>query len=148
MDLSASVRRGTIPCLSVRQPWAWALLHGKDVENRAWSHSYTGPVILHASAQLPNRDFFYDDCELVARRTGVMLPDEISLGAVIGVIEILKIVRDSKSPWAADGQYHWCSEPIIELAEPIEMKGELKLFWIRDVATLVEIADQIHERVL
>lgn len=37
--------------LSIRQPWAWAILHaGKRVENRDWSAChYRGPVLLHAS---------------------------------------------------------------------------------------------------
>ena len=38
-------------CLSVRQPWAWLILHaGKDVENRTWSHPFRGPVYIHASS--------------------------------------------------------------------------------------------------
>jgi len=44
---------GRIPALSLRQPWAWAILHaGKRIENRlAWrSCTYRGPIILHASA--------------------------------------------------------------------------------------------------
>lgn len=146
MKLSALVLQGIIPFLSVRQPWAWAHFHGKDVENRSWSHSYTGPVILHASATLPKREFFEEDCNFVEETTGVTLPDDVFVGAVIGVIEILKIIHDSNSPWAADGQCHWCTKPIIELEESIVTKGALKLFWIRDKPTLAEIAKQIREQ--
>ena len=36
--------------LSVRQPWAWALLFGgKDVENRTWSTRHRGRIWIHAS---------------------------------------------------------------------------------------------------
>lgn len=36
--------------LSLRQPWAWAVLHaGKRVENRRWWTSYRGPILLHAA---------------------------------------------------------------------------------------------------
>lgn len=35
--------------LSGRQPWFWLLLHGKPIENRPWSTTYRGPVLLHAS---------------------------------------------------------------------------------------------------
>lgn len=36
--------------LSIRQPWAWAILFGgKTVENRPWHASYTGPLLIHAS---------------------------------------------------------------------------------------------------
>lgn len=44
---------GRIPALSLRQPWAWAILHaGKRIENRTAWHScaHRGEVILHASA--------------------------------------------------------------------------------------------------
>ena len=35
--------------LSVRQPWAWAIIHGgKDVENRNWYTSFRGTLAIHA----------------------------------------------------------------------------------------------------
>lgn len=35
--------------LSIRQPWAWAIIHGwKTVENRVWRTDYTGPLAIHA----------------------------------------------------------------------------------------------------
>lgn len=35
--------------LTVRQPWAWAIIHGgKLVENRTWLTHYRGPVAIHA----------------------------------------------------------------------------------------------------
>lgn len=45
--------------LSLRQPWAYAVLSlGKRVENRDWAGcSYRGPVLLHASKTLVLRDF-------------------------------------------------------------------------------------------
>lgn len=36
--------------LSIRQPWAWAILHaGKDVENRSWSTPFRGEFLIHAA---------------------------------------------------------------------------------------------------
>ena len=38
------------PALSVRQPWAWALLYGgKTIENRKWTTHYRGRIWIHAS---------------------------------------------------------------------------------------------------
>ena len=38
-----------VRALTVRQPWAWAIIYGgKDLENRRWRTSYRGPLI-HAS---------------------------------------------------------------------------------------------------
>jgi hypothetical protein len=39
------------PVLSLRQPWAWAVLHaGKRVENRCWSTTFRGEFLIHAAA--------------------------------------------------------------------------------------------------
>jgi len=41
-----------VKALSIRQPWAWAILHaGKRVENRDWKHppTYRGPLLIHAA---------------------------------------------------------------------------------------------------
>lgn len=36
--------------LSIRQPFAWAILHaGKRIENRDWGSAFRGPILLHAS---------------------------------------------------------------------------------------------------
>jgi hypothetical protein len=44
--------------LSIRHPWAWAIVHaGKRIENRDWYCDYRGPVLIHASKlRLPKRD--------------------------------------------------------------------------------------------
>ena len=47
--------------LTVRQPWAWAIIHGgKGVENRVRNvaGSYRGPVAIHAGLAL---DLGYDE---------------------------------------------------------------------------------------
>ena len=36
--------------LSIRQPWAWLILHGgKDIENRTWATKLRGRVLIHAA---------------------------------------------------------------------------------------------------
>lgn len=37
--------------LTVQQPWAWAIFHGKDIENRTQLWSYRGPLAIHAGAR-------------------------------------------------------------------------------------------------
>lgn len=39
------------PVLTVRNPWAWAILHGKPVENRTWEMKHRGPLWLHAGSR-------------------------------------------------------------------------------------------------
>ena len=39
--------------LSIRQPWAALIVHGfKETENRTWSTSYRGPVLIHAALKV------------------------------------------------------------------------------------------------
>ena len=46
----------TLPAISIRQPWAWAILYaGKDVENRTWQlpeRFWGQDILLHAGQQL------------------------------------------------------------------------------------------------
>lgn len=52
--------------LSIRQPWAWAILHtGKSVENRDWYTEYRGRVLLHASKGCTRAEYG-DACAEVA----------------------------------------------------------------------------------
>lgn len=38
--------------LTVKQPWAWLIFNGKDVENRTWYTKVRGKVCIHSSAKL------------------------------------------------------------------------------------------------
>lgn len=40
---------GIMKALSIRQPWAHLIIHGKPIENRSWSTTYRGPLLLHAA---------------------------------------------------------------------------------------------------
>ena len=36
--------------LSVRQPWAYAIIYAlKDIENRGWPINYRGDILIHAA---------------------------------------------------------------------------------------------------
>ena len=82
--------------LSIRQPWAWLIVHGgKDIENRTWKTKFRGPVLIHASKTIDREayDRLADE--------GIALPpmDELQLGGIIGQAEITDCVADSDSPW-------------------------------------------------
>jgi hypothetical protein len=99
--------------LSIRQPWAWAILHaGKDVENRDWKPwnpglKYRGPFLIHASQGMTKQEYedFLDtahyisgSCPFVA---GLNLPafDELPRGGIVGMATIHGVVSKSPSPW-------------------------------------------------
>ena len=44
--------------LSIRQPWAWMILHcGKDIENREWPTRFRGRVLIHASKGMTANEY-------------------------------------------------------------------------------------------
>jgi hypothetical protein len=79
--------------LTVRQPWAWAIVHaGKDIENRTRNIAggYCGPVAIHAGAA-------WDwDTRFPVGETPH--PTSVSLvrGAIIGVVDLVG-VHESRS---------------------------------------------------
>ena len=115
--------------LSIRQPWAWAILFGgKDVENRKWRTYYRGPLLIHAGRRE----------EAAARRViaairrpkQTNLPTILPRGGIIGRVELVDCVQGHKSPWAEAGAWHW----ILENPKPMDlipMRGQLGLFEVR-----------------
>lgn len=91
--------------LSVRQPWAWAIIHaGKDVENRSWqavNHGLTvrGPIAIHASAGMTRRD--YENTAEFMAGLGITCPpaSELLRGGIIGQVEVVDVVKDYGSRW-------------------------------------------------
>lgn len=71
--------------LSVKQPWAWAIVSGlKHVENRSWATPYRGTIYIHASRQL---DTSWRGSQNI-RSSSQGSPDRM----VIGKCEIVDIV--------------------------------------------------------
>jgi hypothetical protein len=91
--------------LSVRQPWAWAIIHaGKDIENRGHVAIWKGGmsrkrIAIHASKGM-TRDEYVDAYDFM-RSLGVLCPPASALvrGAVIGSVDVVDIVTKSNSPW-------------------------------------------------
>jgi len=131
--------------LSVRQPWAWAIVHaGKDIENRSWNGSnpglkFRGPVCVHASSGM-TRDEFEDAIEDIdyAASNVDRLPQasELVRGGIIGVVDVVDVIRKSDSKW-------WCGPIGLVLRnpraiKPIPCKGQLGFFEWKPFGTLSE----------
>lgn len=131
--------------LSIRQPWAWAIVHaGKDIENRNWPTKYRGPICIHAAKGMTRGE--YDDANDVIGRTvgrveqawldrwlGVTAaPMLLDRGGIIGVAEIVDCVDASSSPWFI-GRYGF----VLRNAHPVDfisVKGALGFFdWRRNM---------------
>lgn len=97
-----------VPALSIRQPWAFAILNlGKDVENRTWSTEFRGRVLVHGSKTctqqeyLDAKEFILDAIEPKYRGVGIVFPGwkNMQQGGIIGEAEIVDCVSASSSPW-------------------------------------------------
>lgn len=102
--------------LSVRQPWAHAILHlGNDVENRPWRTHYRGRIFIQAALKIEREEAL----------NLKLSPDELPTGVIVGSVEIVDCVRNSKSKWASRGQWHWILKNPRYLSKPIPFKGAL-----------------------
>ena len=91
------------PCLSIRQPWAWAIIHaGKDIENRDWPTRYRGRILIHAGVSWYSgkRDALEDTAHW-ARDCGIAAPslEQLERGGIVGEAEIVDCVTEWTSSW-------------------------------------------------
>jgi hypothetical protein len=92
--------------ISVRQPWAWALIHaGKTYENRSagaikFMLPLTGRRAIHAAKGM-TREEYEDARDFMASEIGIACPAPADLlrGGIIGSVMITGVVKDSESPW-------------------------------------------------
>lgn len=118
--------------LSVRQPWAWAILHGgKAIENRTAGAIRAGgmtlgPVALHAAADMTEAEYRWGVDRL--RRHGVAAPrpEALPRRGVIGRVEVVDIVTDSDSEWFGGPMGLVLARP--EACAPIPAAGALGCF--------------------
>lgn len=124
--------------LSIRQPWAWLILHGgKDIENRAWKTKVRGRILIHASQGM-TVDEWEDGLYFAVRaRKGrdhppVTMPGprQIPRGGIVGSVEIVDCVTASDSPW-------YMGDVGFVLRDPrplpfVPMKGRLGFFDVPD----------------
>ncbi len=121
-------------CLTVCQPWAWAILHaGKCIENRRWQTAYRGPLLVHAG-----KSRAYLDCEKPSdwqRRYGKCFrPEELHFGFVLGVVDLIGCLPYRPgdlgchhSPWA-EGPWCFVLEKPRALPFPYPLRGMMGLF--------------------
>lgn len=128
--------------LSIRQPWAYAIITGrKSIENRDWSTKFRGEICIHAAKTLIKQDYYYDRDFIVETQdrkkwgNDFIDLDELKqyggFGAIIGTANIVDCITESESPWFF-GKYGFVLENIKSI-EPIPCKGALGLFEWRKI---------------
>lgn len=115
--------------LSIRQPWAWAIVQGhKPVENRTWPTRHVGDLLIHAGLQ-------FDDDGLrsmlsVFPELQAQLPARWDLGGIVGIAEAVGCVTEHTSRWFT-GPYGL----VLRNARPLPFvawRGQLGLFDVPD----------------
>jgi hypothetical protein len=114
-----------VKALTVRQPWAWAIVAGyKDVENRPRRTNYRGHLFIHAGAALDPKGFEF------LWKVGLYraLPTILPLGGLIGRIQIVDCIKGSESEWALPGSWHWILRKPREFKNVLPCRGYLGMF--------------------
>lgn len=151
--------------MTVRQPWAWAIIHGgKDVENRVRNiaGAYRGPVAIHVAREIdthaiatPSR--IHPEFRTAAERYIKRNRDSLKgspwmghIGHIIGVVDLVDVHRANGdnpgelnlcapygvcSTWAERTGHHLVLANPRPLAEPIPFKGALGLRHLDDDTT-------------
>jgi len=119
--------------LSIRQPWAWAILNaGKKIENRTWASHYTGPFLIHASKTFDNHGYNW----LIRFKQWIVPsiphPDDYEFGGIVGMGKIIDCVSDSYC--LSSQEKFWFSGPwgfVLNNIKPLPFyscKGQLGFF--------------------
>lgn len=120
-------------CLTVRQPWAWAIIHGpKRIENRGRRTNHRGPLLIHAGS---SRAFL----EGTTQGDWTNLPglpafDALDYGAVVGVVTVtgcVPVEEVAGRPFA-DGPWCWLLSDPRPFPVPIRLPGQPGLFRVPD----------------
>lgn len=161
-------------CLTVQQPWAWAIFHGKLVENRTQLWGYRGTLAIHAGSRWSDRG---GDSRLIRDAFREAAPDYkgpyipewlfkermpgVVSSAIIGLVDLVDCHPEAGccAPWGESSYVehggrerrrvtHLVLESPRELPEPIPCRGALGL-WNppADVAALIGDATAAKTRV-
>lgn len=157
----------TLRAITVRQPWAWAIVHGgKDVENRTRNIAggFRGPVAIHAGLAFDDAGTWEDGpCEDLLLDWFKDHPDDPATypwrhrGAVLGVVDLGEVHPDCTedvigwgptptcSPWAQSHAWHLCLSNSRQLSRPVPVRGRLGLWTLPDDVEAA-VREQVAER--
>ena len=117
--------------LTICQPYAELILREeKLIENRRWSTTYRGQLLIHAGKSRKWFDGVTD--------AGWPLPVECDFGAIVGWVELVDCVRREslsqrfielyRQHAYAGGPFCWLLKDAVRLVDPVPWRGNLGLF--------------------
>lgn len=138
--------------LSLRQPWAWLILHGgKNIENRLWNTKFRGEFLIHASATVRQAD--YDLAQTFMKHAGIdieMPPlKELPTGGIVGKATLVDVIPPFYNQDVGDDLWHMegLHGFVLQDVEPVtfyKVKGALKFFEV-DVVEYMDVAKLSEE---
>jgi hypothetical protein len=109
--------------LTVKQPWAWAIIHaGKDVENRSRPIRYRGQLLIQAGKG------HAAEGDAWLRRHDIEPPADLPRGFIIGAVQVVGSTRTSTSRWAMRNHHHWLLAEQTPATTLLPCRGTLNLF--------------------
>jgi hypothetical protein len=115
--------------LSIKQPWAWLIIHGgKDIENRSWHTKFRGRFLVHASMGMSALEYEHARAFACLAAPSIVMPParELVRGGIIGSVELVDSLDTSDSPWYMGEKAFLLRNP-----EPLpfrQYKGRLQFF--------------------
>jgi hypothetical protein len=103
--------------LSLRQPWAWLVVHGgKSIENRRWNTSFRGEFLIHAAKGMTRDEyakalaFALDMNVSPSVMSAFPLFDELERGGIVGRARLVDVLPPClpdfcPHPWHMRGQF-------------------------------------------
>jgi hypothetical protein len=123
--------------ISIWQPWAAAMQHGKkQVETRHWRTNYRGPILIHAAKRWTRNEREVAD-RLFPTAT-IDLGAIVAIGVLIDCLpteDLRLVVSAQEIAWGnfSDGRFGWVFDQVQPL-EPIPYRGQQGLFEVPDGA--------------
>jgi hypothetical protein len=112
-------------CLTVFQPWAWAVVHGHlNSLGRCRQTLHRGLLVIHAAR---SRELLADAGRTLPSGEPVPGAGELVFGALIGCVQLVECFPNSRMPWLharpAHGPWRWHLDAPLVLAKPIPCMG-------------------------
>jgi hypothetical protein len=140
---SSSVLRISMKALSIRAPWAWAILYaGKDIENRSRRTKHRGLLLVHSSLRKDKAAIAW------LRRRGFEFPTNFPTGALVGVVDVVECFdKVPRNRWAVGPHCYLLKNPRI-FRKPIPWRGQLGMFEVPDPKITMAIRNARKIRVV
>ena len=139
--------------ITICQPYAQLICVTKQkrVENRTWSTSYRGTILIHAGK---SRDWLFGDEQLGDEADAIALGKPLVFGAIIGAAKLVACARsedieagklDDRFPGLSththvSGPWCWVLVSRVAFPQPILCRGAQGLFNVPDELVAAQIA--------